>query len=494
MRILGVLFFTSSLAWATSSDATSYTIKPDGSGDFPTIQAAITAVGNGDVIELSDGTFTGDGNRDLDFLGKAITVRSQSGNPDACVIECGGVLDNPHRGFYFHSGETAASLLEGVTIRGGFGQPDAGLPDCCGAGILCTDGSSPTISNCVLTANEAGGTGGGMFCNQSSPTVNGSTFSDNKAQTGAGLLCANDSNPALTTCTFSGNAAGGSGGGLTCALFSSPTLTACVFSANSSEKSGGAIWCTQSASPILSACVLSGNIAGDTWSGGAIHCEDSSSPTLDSCSVSDNSAGYGGGIGCAELSSPVVKNCTFSHNSAARYYGGGIFCFNSASPQVETCTFSANSAEAGGGMAALNTTSLFVSNCTFSGNTAIFGSGLMADETTTLTMTHTIVAHGIQGEGVACSGTNVSLSCCDLFGNAGGDWVGCIATQNGVDGNFSEDPLFCDRDNQNFDLHQNSPCAAAQNPACGLVGARVVSCGPTTARPTTWGRLKAGWW
>jgi hypothetical protein len=118
----------------------------------------------------------------------------------------------------------------------------------------------------------------------------------------------------------------------------------------------------------------------------------------------------------------------------------------------------------------------------------------MAEETTTLTMTHTIVAYGIQGEGVRCLGTTAaSLSCCDLFGNTGGDWVGCIATQIGVDGNFSEDPLFCDRDNQNFDLHQNSPCAAAQNPACGLVGARVVSFAMTSILPTTWGRLKAGW-
>ena len=145
-------------------------------------------------------------------------------------------------------------------------------------------------------------------------------------------------------------------------------------------------------------------------------------------------------------------------------------------------------------MALLTSASLIVTNCTLSGNTATLGSGLSADETTTLTMNHTIVAHGIQGEGVACLGTTAAaLSCCDVFGNEGGDWVGCIATQVGLNGNVSEDPLFCDRNSGNFDLGQNSPCAPDHNPACGLVGARGVSCAPTTARATTWGRLKATW-
>jgi len=56
-------------------------VRPDGSGDFATIQAALDAARDGDVIELADGTFTGEGNRDVHFLGKAVTVRSQSADP-----------------------------------------------------------------------------------------------------------------------------------------------------------------------------------------------------------------------------------------------------------------------------------------------------------------------------------------------------------------------------------------------------------------------------
>ena len=85
--------------------------------EAPTIQAGIDSAVTGDVVELANGTFTGNGNRDIDFLGKAITVRSQSGNPEDCIIDCQGSEMEPHRGFTFHSGETATSVVESITIQ-----------------------------------------------------------------------------------------------------------------------------------------------------------------------------------------------------------------------------------------------------------------------------------------------------------------------------------------------------------------------------------------
>ena len=79
--LLGVLATPSTIA-------TTYVVRPDGAGDFPTIQAAIDACVDGDVVELSDGEFTGDGNREIDLLSKAITLRSQSGHAPACIINC----------------------------------------------------------------------------------------------------------------------------------------------------------------------------------------------------------------------------------------------------------------------------------------------------------------------------------------------------------------------------------------------------------------------
>ncbi len=86
--------------------------------DYPTIQAGIDAAVDGDEVLVADGVYTGDGNRDLDFHGKPITVRSNFGRPN-CIIDCDGTVEEPHRGFYFHSGETADSVAQGFRIRNG---------------------------------------------------------------------------------------------------------------------------------------------------------------------------------------------------------------------------------------------------------------------------------------------------------------------------------------------------------------------------------------
>ncbi|MCK4412604.1 MAG: hypothetical protein KAY32_03575, partial [Candidatus Eisenbacteria sp.] len=80
-------------------------VRPDGSGDYATIQDAINASWSGDVVALTDGTYSGPGNRDIDFLGKAITVRSLSGIAASCVVDCQAL----GRGFHFHYGEDLVS-------------------------------------------------------------------------------------------------------------------------------------------------------------------------------------------------------------------------------------------------------------------------------------------------------------------------------------------------------------------------------------------------
>ena len=130
-------------------------------GPKATIQAAVDAAAPGDLVVVADGVYTGDGNGDIDFGGKAITVRSANG-PAQCVIDCQGSESDPHRAFHFHSGELSDSQVVGFTIQGGYALA--------GGGILCDD-SSPTLSKIILSGNVGEYGGGAIACYGSSPAI-----------------------------------------------------------------------------------------------------------------------------------------------------------------------------------------------------------------------------------------------------------------------------------------------------------------------------------
>ena len=115
---------------------------------FCTIQQGIDAAYDGDTVLVLDGTCTGDGNRDLNFGGKAITMISENG-PDNCIIDCQGTEVDPHRGFYFHREEGSDSILSGLTIINGYAPPYPFSWRPCG-GAIYTGDSSPTITCCCI--------------------------------------------------------------------------------------------------------------------------------------------------------------------------------------------------------------------------------------------------------------------------------------------------------------------------------------------------------
>ena len=144
----------------------------DGSMEHPfdAIQEAIDAAMPGDTVIVLDGTYTGTGNHDISFLGKPITIRSQNG-PDNCIIDAqGGNVG----GFNFTHGEGADSVVDGVKIINiHFSVPS-------GAAIH-SDGSSPTIKNCIIRDNILG-EGGAVYCSSySNPTIIDCTIRHNNA-------------------------------------------------------------------------------------------------------------------------------------------------------------------------------------------------------------------------------------------------------------------------------------------------------------------------
>jgi len=247
--LIGILLLLTSTAFATDR------LVPS---QYLTIQQAIDAAGTGDTVIVADEVYTGRGNRDIDFKGKTITVRSENG-PESCTIDCQAL----GRGFYFHSGEDKSSVLDGFTISNGYASY--------GAGIWCS--SSPTITNCTLTGNTASNQGGGIYC-KGRPTLSNCAITGNTAEDGGGIYC-HRSQPTITHCTITGNT-GENGGGLYLYRVSPGTITTCAIASNQAVFGGG-IYCYGS-NPTVRNCTISGNSASND--GGGIFCETNSSLTL----------------------------------------------------------------------------------------------------------------------------------------------------------------------------------------------------------------------
>ncbi|MHC4158723.1 MAG: right-handed parallel beta-helix repeat-containing protein, partial [Planctomycetota bacterium] len=245
-----LIFAITCLLWVVPCSAEIIVVEPDGSGDQPTIQAAINAAYEGDEVVLAIGTYNGDGNRDISFLGKAITVRSTDPNdPDivaSTIIDCNSSSAERRRGFYFHNGEDSNSVLNGLTITNGYTIESGG--------IYCLD-SSPVVTNCLFIRNLAY-QGGAIRNVGGNPTITNCTFTGNSARYGGAIYNGNN-NPTITNCTFSGNSARREGG----AIYNwrgNLAVTNCTFSGNLANRTGGAMYNYRS-NPVIKNCILWGN-------------------------------------------------------------------------------------------------------------------------------------------------------------------------------------------------------------------------------------------
>jgi predicted outer membrane repeat protein len=218
---------------------------------FTTIGEGIDQAQSGQTVLVRDGTYTGIGNRDLDFRGKPITVRSVNG-PEHTVIDC---ERQEGRAFFFDSGETAEARIQGLTLTGGMENR--------GGAIYCGSGS-PTIADCVFSGNLAVGQGGAIYCGSGSPTIADCVFSGNLASQGGAVYCKVDRYLRLSGCTFSGNTAM-EGGAI---WMGTGTVARSLFVGNHAGVGGAVLLSKGAASALLVNCGFLGNAA--TERGGAI--------------------------------------------------------------------------------------------------------------------------------------------------------------------------------------------------------------------------------
>jgi hypothetical protein len=151
------------------------------------------------------------------------------------------------------------------------------------------------------------------------------------------------------------------------------------------------------------------------------------------------------------------------------------------------CVFAGNVAQTGGGLLNWSDGRTEILRCTLYGNRADTGSAICTrlSAPNELSAGCSIVAFNVGGE-CAVSGTDsntVELWCSNVYGNLGGDYVCAVEGQlENMNGNLSEDPLFCDTANGDYSIREISVCAPANN-SCGqagvLIGALGVGCSST---------------
>ena len=213
-------------------------VRADGTGDHPTIQAALDASEPSDIIELADGVFRGPGNRDVTIPERGATlVRSRSGDPDACVIDCEGSAAEPHRAFLVVDDDL---WLIGVTIRGGYVDDDTG------GGAIASIRSWLPLESCRFIENESATRGGAL-------SVIGETDAFQSAE--------------LSDCTFAGNRAA-RGGAIS--IDAAPIIERCVLAGNVATDVGGAIYGTTTGD--VRQTTIAGNRA--ATAGGAVYVSD----------------------------------------------------------------------------------------------------------------------------------------------------------------------------------------------------------------------------
>jgi predicted outer membrane repeat protein len=487
-RSLIVTVATLSSALLLAPGATSATLHVP--SEYISITLAMQAASYGDTVEVACGVY-----KEHDIVVKnGVTLRSATSDPSCVAVDAGG-----HGRVFWCSGVDATTRVEGIRIRGGYTSGYA--VGSWGAGMLCVSGAGLVVENCIFEDNMADlSWGGGFACSESSPTVRGCAFRRNQsisytmAQTSrGGAVVAKSSEAVFDVCTFENNSSTESGGAIY-AESSDLTIRSNEFNSNHvDELFGGAIHCALS-SPSITDCIFQENTADR---GGGLACTLGSSPTVSGCVFVDNAASYkAGGMWCDDsVTSPSITDSRFEGNTAN--YGGAVYVMNQANVTFERCVFLANWATGYGGAMEFNSATGLVRNCTFVMNGSTYSGGTIDSRSSDPLIESCIFSYGLPGRVIGCGIPGAIIRCCDFFGNQSGEWLGCLEGLEGVDGNFSADPRFCDLSAGDFTLQASSPCLPGQHPAgeeCGQIGALGAACAATSVEEAgdraSWGTVK----
>ncbi len=360
-----------------SARAATYTVLADGSGHYPTIQAALDAASAGDTVHVGPGEWM----EALDLGSTAVTLSSTDGAEDT-VIDAGGA--------------DAALLLAGSATVSGFTVRNAG-----GRGAVVV-GGSPTFSEVVFEELGASvSSGGAAYVEGASPTFADCTFSGNTAYHGGAIYVASGT-VTLTDGEVTSNTAAAYGGAVYVGEGAGLAIVGTTFTSNESSTvetygHGGALHLAKEATLTAEGATFTGNGSADYATtylyGGAMYLGTASVTTLTDVTIEESVAYYGGGVFADAYAEVDLVRATVDSNTA--YYGSGIWISSGKRLGVTDSAITGNtSIYSGAGLYVYYADEVAFTGSSLSENLSYYGYGaaLIAYYTTALSFSDTTIA------------------------------------------------------------------------------------------------------